>query len=119
MLNSCVGKVNEDNRTITKSPMLYRATMAADEEIKEWELSHSDPFDTAQVGASALLAALKRNLRAEIASWLGQHCISVFNDFNKFFDSLDIPRVSLFSFVFLASTTLSRPNENNRFLVGN
>jgi len=73
--------------------MLYRMLMRADVDIREWELNNSAPFDTAKIGSSALLAALKRNLRAELACWLGEIALAVFNDFEKFFDSLDIPKL--------------------------
>ena len=70
--------------------MLYRSALAADEDIRKWEIFTHDNFDTASIGSSALLAALFRNLKAEIAFWLGKHVITVFNDFNKFFDTIDI-----------------------------
>ena len=90
-MNPCLGKPGGDCRTITKTPMLYRMLMRADSDIRDWELKNSSPFDTARIGSSALLAALKRNLRAEIAFWLGDYSAAVFHDLEKFFDSLDIP----------------------------
>ena len=90
-LNASLGKPNKDTRTVVKTPMLYRLTVGADEDIRQWELSQNDKFDTARVGSSALLAALKRNLKAELAFWLGQHSVTAFNDFDKFFDTIDIP----------------------------
>ena len=92
-LNACLGKPSGDTRTITKTPMLYRMAMRADEEIKEWESQTESKFDTATKGSSALIAALKRNLAAEIAMWLGDLSLAVFNDFEKFFDSIDIPKL--------------------------
>ena len=89
-LNACLGKPNGDSRTITKTPMLYRMVMRANDEIRQWELENKEPFDTATIGSSALIAALLRNLKAEIAANLGKFSIAVFNDFEKFFDSLDI-----------------------------
>ena len=51
---------------------------------------NSTPFDTAQVGSSALIAAMKRNLRAQLAYWLGEGAAAVFNNFEKFFDTVDV-----------------------------
>jgi hypothetical protein len=70
--------------------MLYRMLLRVDGEIREWELANKASYDSANVGSSALLAALVRNLRAEVAHWLGEFSLAVFNDFEKFFDSLDL-----------------------------
>ena len=67
--------------------------MRAGEEIRDWEDATESKFDTAAKGSSALLAALKRNLVAELAFWLGDMSLAVFNDFEKFFDSIDIPKL--------------------------
>ena len=64
--------------------------LRVDEEIREWELANKAPYDSASVGSSALLSALVRNIRAEIAHWLGEFSLAVFNDFEKFCDSLDL-----------------------------
>ena len=76
-LNACLGKPGGDTRTITKTPMLYRMILRSDEDIRQWELENSAPFDTAKIGSSALLAALKRNLRAELAYWLDEFSAAV------------------------------------------
>jgi hypothetical protein len=65
--------------------------MRADEEIKVWESNNMSPFDTARKGSSALHAALVRNVKAEVAVKLGKCAASVFIDYEKFFDSIDIP----------------------------
>ncbi len=62
-----------------------------DDEIRQWEISNKSSFDAATIGSSALTAALKRNVWAEVAHLLGEFSASVFNDFEKFFDTLDIP----------------------------
>ena len=90
-LNPCLGKPSGDCRTICKSPMFYRMQMRMDTEIRKWELNNSGDYDAARIGGSALKAALDRNLRAEIAHWLDRHSAAVFNDFQNFFDTLDIP----------------------------
>ena len=84
-----LGKV-KGTRTINKTPMTYRMVMRADEEIRKWEIANKAPYDTAGIGSSALLAALKRNLKAEIAFWLDRVFLGVFNDYEKFFDSISI-----------------------------
>jgi len=89
-LNALLGKPNLDDRTICKTPMLYRTLTRADKEVREWEASNAQAYDSAKAGSSALLAALARNLNAEIASWLGYHVASIFNDYHKFFDTLRI-----------------------------
>ena len=58
--------------------------------VPQWEADNKQPYDTASKGASALTAALVRNVRAEIAAWLGLHSAAVFNDYHKFFDTMDI-----------------------------
>ena len=54
------------------------------------ETRHVQSYDTAKVGSSALLAALERNLKAEVAKWLGQKFASIFNDYAQFVDTLNI-----------------------------
>ena len=39
------------------------------------------------------MAALKRNLSAETAFWLGEEFAAIFNDFEKYFDALDVETV--------------------------
>ena len=58
--------------------------------IREWELANMEDYDTARVGGSALHAALKRNLNAEVSHWQKQCPAGFCNDFEKFSDSLDI-----------------------------
>ena len=64
--------------------------MRLDKEIRQWEMNTISGFDSAKVGSSALIAGLRRNLKAEIAYWLQLQSAAVFNDFRKFFDTLDI-----------------------------
>ena len=54
-------------------------------------MNNKTKYDTAAIGSSALTAALKRNVWAEVAKFLGGFSACVFNDFEKFFDTLDIP----------------------------
>ena len=92
-LNALLGKPGGDCRTVCKTPMLYRVLLRADTKVREWELKHKVAFDSAVAGASALQAALKRNLLAEVSFWLGRPCASVFNDYEKFFDAIDIAQL--------------------------
>lgn len=48
-------------------------------------MEKKQPYDMAAVGSSALLAALKRNLKAELVFWLGDHVATILNDFDKYF----------------------------------
>ena len=69
---------------------MYRMTLRGNASVREWELENIQDYDKATVGASALLAALRRNLRAELAFWLGEQFVSVLNDYEKNFDTLDL-----------------------------
>ncbi len=89
-LHPCLGKPGGDYRTICKSPMLYRMALRADSTVRQWEVHTKQEYDTATIGSSALSAALYRNLEMELAKWLGQHALEVYNDFKKFFDTIDI-----------------------------
>ncbi len=90
-LNSLLGKPGNKCRTISKTPVLtYRMPLRADNEVRNWELENKQDYDKASVGSSALLAALKRNLSAEIAHWLGKEFATILNDFDKFFDTVDL-----------------------------
>ena len=90
-LNSCLGKPNKDIRTVCKTPMLYRMMCRTNQSIKDWETQHTQHYDSTQVGSSASMSALFRNLCAEVAMWTGKHSAGVFNDYHKFFDTIDIP----------------------------
>ena len=59
--------------------------MRTDKKIREWEINNMEDYDSARIGGSALHAALKRNLRAEVAFWLGHESAAIFNDFEKCF----------------------------------
>ena len=58
--------------------------------VPEWEACNRQSYDTASKGTSALTAALVRNVRAELAASLNLHSAAVFNDYHKFFDTMDI-----------------------------
>ena len=89
-LNPCLGKPAGGLRTICKTPMLYRMQCRTDQTIKEWELRNLQPYDSACKNSSSAKALL-RNLTAEVAMWLGKFSAGVFNDYHKFFDTIDIP----------------------------
>ena len=90
-LHSCLGKPSSDIRTICKTLMLYRMMCRIDRSIKNWEKLHAQSYDSAKAGSSAARSALFRNLSSEIAMWLGKPSAAVFNDYHKFFDTIDIP----------------------------
>lgn len=92
-LNALLGKPSGDSRTVCKTPMLYRMLLRNDQLVRQWEMSNRAPFDSATTGASALLAALKRNLLSEIAHWSGMRSGAMFNDYNKFFDTINISKL--------------------------
>ena len=58
--------------------------------MKDWEQTNFKKYDTACKGSSAQVAALSRNLLAEVAKFNGLHSLSVFNDFHNFFDTIDL-----------------------------
>ena len=98
-LNACLGKISGDCRTISKTPMIYRMALRADSTVRKWELDNMASFDSALPGASALSAALRRNLKAEVAYWLGALIATVLNDYEKFFDTLNIVELIRESYV--------------------
>ena len=74
-----------------QNPMLYRHTLRGREQVAEWENINTCPFDTAGKGKSALLAAAYRSIKAEVYSQTEDQVIAVFHDFEKFFDTIDLP----------------------------
>jgi len=89
-LNPLLGKPNKTCRTVCKTPVAYRMTLRANTSVREWEVENKQEYDTATVGSSALMAALRRNLRAELAFWLSEHFATILNDYEKYFDTLDL-----------------------------
>ena len=89
-LNALLGKPNGTCRTICKTPVLHRMAMRADFTIRHWEIDNKQDYDKASVGCSALIAALRRNLSAEVAHWLGEEFAAIFNDFERYFDTMDL-----------------------------
>ena len=64
-----------------------------DDSVRAWEIHNQQEYDKATIGSSALMAALKRNLAAELAHWLGNVFAAILNDYEKFFDTLDINKL--------------------------
>ena len=89
-LNPCLGKPNGGVRTICKTPMLYRMSLRGLKGVPKWERMFTQAYDKAKRGSSCLLAALAKGLRAEVAHWRKRVPLSVFNDIEKFFDTIDI-----------------------------
>lgn len=77
-------------RTMFKTPTLYRLDSRTDKEVREWEVAIAGLFDTCIPGASSLEAALIRNAAAECVTLVGSSVAGLFNDFHKFFDTLDL-----------------------------
>ena len=64
-LQAMLGKPGGGSRTISKTPMLYRMSLRARNEVEDWESHMTGQFDIAGKGKSALIAAAYRNLEAE------------------------------------------------------
>ena len=92
-LNALLGKPNKSCRTVCKTPVLYRMALRDDDSVRAWEILNQQEYDKATIGSSALMAALKRNLAAELAHWLGNVFAAILNDYEKFFDTLDINKL--------------------------
>lgn len=82
-LNPLLRKPSKTCRTVCNTPIVYRMTFRADQTARQWELDNKQPYDMATVGSSAFMAALQRNLRAELAFWLGEHFATILNDFES------------------------------------
>ena len=83
-LNMCLGKPNGGYRTICKSPMLYRMARRGLKGIRQWEIEHTQMYDTAKTHSSALYAALIRGFKAAVATRLNRIPAAIFNDFHQF-----------------------------------
>lgn len=59
-------------------------------QVRSWETNTAADYDSALPGKSVLRAALLRIFRAEIAALTGTEAGGLFNDFDVFFDSIDI-----------------------------
>ncbi len=91
-VNAILGK-EEGCRTISKTPITWRMIGKCNTSISDWESAEAGSFDWAVKGQSALSAACLRNLVAEVAVILGFITGGLFNDFKKFFDTVDIPKL--------------------------
>ena len=65
----------------------------ADTTVDEWQRNNLTKYDTAQKGRSALVGATIRNLKAETAVMCGDTVACLFNDFKKFFDTMDMKTI--------------------------
>ena len=83
-LNMCLGKPNGGYRTICKSLILYRMAMRGWKGIRQWEIEHTQMYDTAKAHSSALYGALIRGLKAEVATRLNKIPAAMFNGFHHF-----------------------------------
>ena len=88
-LNPELAKASGGQRTITKTPKLYRLWAKSRAHIvKTWEGTIRSKYDTAVKGMSALTAAADRSLWAEIQHYLGRESALALWDMEKFFDSI-------------------------------
>ena len=62
-----------------------------DNTVKGWEAQVRQPYDSAGKGSSALESALIRNMLAELAHWSNEYSAAILHDFEKIFDTIDIP----------------------------
>ena len=90
-LNAMLGKPGGGSRTVCKTPMLYRLHLRSRKEVAEWEHFMTRDYDTAGKGKSALIAAAYRNLQAEVYNLTEDQVIATCHDFEKFFDTIDLP----------------------------
>lgn len=90
-LHPLLGKPGGGSRTICKTPMLYRHTLRGRGLAGQWEDNNTGSFDTAGKGKFALLAAAYRSIKAEIYGQTEDQVIAVCQDFEKFFDRIDLP----------------------------
>ncbi len=89
-LSACMGKPGGGTRTIGLTPMWHRCFGKFDTTVSDWEATHTQPYDKAGKGKSALTTASLLNLKAEVAMVLGMSLVSAFHDVKKFFDSIDL-----------------------------
>ena len=89
-LNALLGKP-KGCRTVSKTPVLYRMALRSESDVRQWEIDNAQEYDTATLGNSALYAALTRNIQAEVATLLNKSYAAIFNDYDKFFDTMDVP----------------------------
>ena len=89
-LNTLLGKPNNTCRTTCKTNVTYRMTLRSNFSGRDWELNSIQSYDEASVGSSALLAALGRNLKAELAVWLKQHFAAIPNNYEQYIATLEL-----------------------------
>ena len=90
-LNACLGKPSGGVRTISKTPMLYRmVSRCIFDKVVAWEEANVQSYDAAARGSSSLQASLYRNLLSEVAYYNEEEILAIFNDYDKFFDRIDI-----------------------------
>ena len=82
-LQACLGKPSGGERTVSKTPFLYRMACRVDHSVAKWEEVNNISFDSAGKGRGALGSALLRGLRAEVAVVNGAHAAAALSDYDK------------------------------------
>ena len=89
-----LGKPSGGSRTVAKTPMWWRTMCKLDTYVENWDNEHIQSYDTAGKGKSVLVAAALRNVFAEVSVILGFQVGMVLNDIEKFFDIVDLNRLT-------------------------
>ena len=82
-------------RPITLTPFTYRIICKHAFSVQHWEESTDTVHESAGKGKSALAAALIRNITAEVTVGCGGFVGALLNDFEKFYDHIDISTLIL------------------------
>ena len=90
-----MGKPGGGSRPIALMPMIYRLwTKIRRPYMRQWEREqYHGPWDAAVRGSSALRAAIFTAFGDEVAQYNGKRITKILWDFEKFYDSLSIPRL--------------------------
>jgi len=87
-------KKDGGTRTVAIATTIYRLLMELDnEELEDFEATHAFVNDSANAGASGIIAAEDRALEAEMAHDQGYHTLTMLYDMKKFFDSINVSKL--------------------------
>ena len=90
-----MGKPAGGVRPIALMPMLHRLwTKVRRDEIRQWDLAHTGPWDAAIRGSSALKAAIMGAMFDEVNTLNGKAIGTVLWDMEHFYDNIDILKLS-------------------------
>ena len=89
-LMSLIPKATSGERTVAKTPMLYRIwNVIRAPVVKKWEVDTIEDWDFAAAGKSALYSAAVRSLTNELGLITDRQVATILWDLDKFFDSID------------------------------